>query len=176
MLRAERLPVSNTSVTKMEVPELSCLKEKNKYNSDSVPFSLKWGNKIHRNLLSHKCSTQHASELELLLCGVTNPKERQIQITSGSSSTYSRFFPTLLCLHEALQAALRPGLGHPAEQRHGRGPEEAHKDAQGAGGHPLQRQAGGAAFVQPREEKTLGRAHCSPSTIQRLMSDSDSLH
>jgi len=36
------------------------------------------------------------------------------------------------------------------------GPEEGHKDYQGAGAPPLQRQAEGAGIVQPGEKKAVG--------------------
>lgn len=95
-------------------------------------------------------------------------KSQREGITSGSLSIYSRFFPTLLCLYEALQAALGPGLGQPAQQGHGRGAEGGHEDAQRAGGLPLQRQAGGAALIQPREEKTSGKSSPQPFDYTKI--------
>ena len=40
------------------------------------------------------------------------------------------------------------------------GPEEGHEDDQRAGASLLRRKVEGARFVQPGEEKALGKPHC----------------
>ena len=67
--------------------------------------------------------------------------------------------PSLQSPCEAPSGVLCAGMEPPVHERQraaGEGPEEGHRDDQGAGAPLLQRQAEGAVLVQPAEEKAAG--------------------
>ena len=92
-------------------------------------------------------------------CALAARKANGLRHERGGQQGQGGDCPSLLWSCEAPSGVLCPGMEPPVQERQravGEGPEEGHKEDQGAEAPPLRRQAEGAGPIQPGEEKAAG--------------------